>query len=130
MLKIHSSNHGNFYFYFWDFQTRCSVDLGMLKGVNYLVLVDRFTGWPMVKRLTKLDTNAITKILEEWFYDMGKPIRIRSDGGPQFRSGFKDWCRNQDIIHELTSPYNHQANGMAEVTVREMKKLLEKTGQN
>ena len=107
-----------------------SVDLGMLKGVNYLVLVDRFTGWPMVKRLTKLDTTAITKILEEWFYDMGKPIRIRSDGGPQFRSGFKDWCKSQDIVHELTSPYNHQANGMAEVTVREMKRLLEKTGQN
>ena len=61
---------------------------------------------------------------------MGKPIRIRSDGGPQFRSSFKNWCKEQDIIHELTSPYNHQANGMAEVTVREMKKLLEKTGQN
>ena len=32
-----------------------SVDLGMLKGVNYLVLVDRFTGWPMVRRLAKLN---------------------------------------------------------------------------
>ena len=102
----------------------------MLKGVSYLVLVDRFTGWPLVKRLTKLDTGAIINVLEEWFFEYGKPVRLRSDNGPQFRSEFQDWCKKMDIVSELSSSYNHQANGAAECAVREMKKLLEKTDQN
>ena len=81
----------------------------------------------MVKRLTKLNTKAITNILEEWFIDMGKPVRLRSDGGPQFRSEFNAWAKKEDIAHELSSPYNHQSNGHAEVAVREMKHLLAKT---
>ena len=32
-----------------------SVDLGYLEGVDYLILVDRYTGWPLVKKLTKLN---------------------------------------------------------------------------
>ena len=33
-----------------------SVDLGQLKGAYCLVLVDRYTGWPLVHKLRKLDT--------------------------------------------------------------------------
>ena len=80
-----------------------SVDLGYLKGVHYLVLVDRFSGWPMVKRLRSLNTKAITTILDKWFIDHGKPVRLRSDGGPQFRSEFESWCKKEAINHELTS---------------------------
>ena len=58
---------------------------------------------------------------------MGKPVRLRSDGGPQFRSEFEDWAKKENITHELSSPYHHQSNGHAEVTVREMKYLLTKT---
>lgn len=107
-----------------------SVDLGYLKGVHYLVLVDRFSGWSMVKCLRSLNTKAITTILDEWFIDHGKPVQLRSDGGPQFRGEFETWCKKEVITHALTSPYNHQVNGQAEVNVREMKKLVEKTGQN
>ena len=81
----------------------------------------------MVKRLTKLNTKAITNTLDDWFIDMGKPERLRSDGGPQFRSEFDAWAKKEDIVHELSSPYNHQSNGHAEVAVREMKHLLAKT---
>jgi hypothetical protein len=81
----------------------------------------------MVERLNKLDTSAIVKVLEEWIVDMGKPLRIRSDGGPQFRTEFKNWCDERQIIHELSSPYNPESNGHAEVAVREMKHLLAKT---
>ena len=61
-----------------------SIDLGYLDGVHYLILMDRYSGWPMVKRLTKLNTKSITNILDDWFIDMGEPVRLRSDGGPQF----------------------------------------------
>ena len=37
-----------------------SIDLGYLEGIHYLILADRYSGWPMVKRMTKLNTKSIT----------------------------------------------------------------------
>ena len=56
----------------------------------------------------------------------GNP-RLRSDGGPQFRSDFKAYLEAENITHELSSAYHHESNGHAEAGVRDMKHLLEKT---
>ena len=104
-----------------------SADLGQLDGSSYLICVDRFSGWPLVKRLSKLDTNAITGILEDWFDDYGRPLRLRTDNGPQFRTEFDEWCESLGIEHEKSSPEHHESNGHAESAVKEMKKLLTKT---
>ena len=80
--------------------------------------------------IDKTEHTINNQILEDWFIDMGKPVRLRSDGGPQFRSEFEDWAKKENITHELSSPYQHQSNGQAEVTVREMKYLLTKTERN
>ena len=61
-----------------------SVDLGYLNGTHHLVLMNRYSGWPHVKPLKKLDTASVTSTLEDWFLDYGKPVSLRSDGGPQF----------------------------------------------
>ena len=82
----------------------------------------------MVAKLTKLDTSAITNILEDWFIDVGKPLRLRSDGGPQFRTPFIEWCEKMGIQHELSSPDHHESNGHAESAVKAMKHLLAKSG--
>ena len=81
----------------------------------------------MVQPLRKLDTKAITNILDDWFIDDGKPVKLRSNGSPQFRTEFDVWCKEQDIVQELSSPYHHKSNGHAEVTVKEMKKLAGRT---
>ena len=104
-----------------------SLDLGKQDGKQHLILADRYSGWPMAERLKKLDTNAVIEILEDWFIDHGKPECIRSDGGPQFRRDFDLWCKRMGIRHELSSAYHHESNGHAEVAVRDMKRLLEKT---
>ena len=50
---------------------------------------------------------------------------------PTIQKGpFESWAKSKNIIHELTSPYNHQSNEAAECAVRQMKKPLEKTDQN
>ena len=59
--------------------------------------------------------------------DIGRPVVIRSDGGPQFRSGFDAWCKEMAIKHELSSSYNPQSNGHAEQAVKTVKSLLKKT---
>ena len=104
-----------------------STDLGKQAGINYLIVVDRYSGWPMVVPLKDIDTKAITTELDDCFIDYGKPERLRSDGGPQFRDEFKSYLKDRNIIHELSSAYHHESNGHAENAVREMKRLLEKT---
>ena len=46
-----------------------SVDLGYQHGTHYLVLIDRYSGWPMVKPLKKLNTAEVASILEDWFLE-------------------------------------------------------------
>ena len=90
--------------------------------------MDRYSGWPMVAPIPRrANTTTITNILDDWFVDHGLPISIRSDGGPQFRGPFDEWCRQNNIRHELSSAYHHESNGHAECAVREVKKLLAKT---
>ena len=106
------------------------IDLFYSEGNNYLCAVDRFSGFPFVQKLRSLNTRAITKQLTAWFNDFGFPKIIRTDGGPQFRSEFLEFCRASGIQKELTSPYNPQANGLAESAVKQMKYLVQKVGKN
>ena len=105
-----------------------SINLGKQAGVHYLIGADRYSGWPFVTKLSSLVTQAITSSLDDWFLEHGRPQRIRSDGGSQFRTEFEEWCESRNIVHEKSSAYHHESNGHAEVAVREMKHLLEKTG--
>ena len=63
-------------------------------------------------------------MLTNWFNLLGWPKSLRSDGGPQFLSEFKTWCQNNNIDHEVSSPYNPKANGLAESAVKNVKHLL------
>ena len=81
-----------------------SADLFQAVGKQYLVMVDRYSGFPWVSELRRLDTNAVTSIMINWFQDWGLPRRIRTDGGPQFRLEFEQFCNSMGIIHELSSP--------------------------
>ena len=53
---------------------------------------------------------------------------IVSDGGPQYTSAeFKDFMKQWQIEHRVSSPRNPQSNGMAESCVQTMKVSLIKT---
>ena len=57
----------------------------------------------------------------------GIPITCRTDGGPQFRGPFDDYCKRKGIVHETLSPYNPRSNGHAEAAVKAAKHLIIKT---
>jgi hypothetical protein len=105
---------------------KVSADLFHQGGKTYLVLVDRFSGFPFVKQLRSTSTDAVTATMKDWFFDWGIPASIRTDGGPQFRQQFVEFCRQMGVNHECTSPYNPRSNGHAEAAVKNMKLLLEK----
>ena len=70
--------------------------------------------------------SVINKLLE-WFFLFGFPRKVHSDGGPQFRSEFVAFCEKFSIVHELSSPYNSQSNGVAEASVKNVKNLMLKS---
>ena len=49
------------------------VDLFEKAGQHYLVLVDRFSGYPLVRRLPSLKTSTVTERLTSWFNIYGYP---------------------------------------------------------
>ena len=100
-------------------------DLFSHAGKDYLIDVDRFSGFVMCSDTIK-NTSSVNfiKTLNNWFNILGFPKTIRSDGGPQFRSEFNAFCKNNNIIHELSSPYNPSSNGLAEHSVKTAKHLL------
>ena len=104
------------------------VDLFSLAGKSYLCMVDRFSGFCWVHLLRSLTTSAVTTCLLNWFLEFGFPRRIRSDGGPQFRSDFLAFCDSHNVAKETSSPYYPQSNGLAESGVKSMKRLLKKSG--
>ena len=101
-----------------------SVDLFQSAGVTYVVMVDRFSGWPFYSPLIKTDTGAVVNKLKSWFEIFGFPLAIRTDGGPQFRNEFKSFCRTNGIAHELSSAYNPTSNGHAESAVKNIKHMI------
>ena len=106
------------------------MDLFYSGGKDFLVMVDQFSAFPMVARLPTTNTATVLRILLEWFQMLGFPEKIISDGGPQFRSAFKEFCEKNAIHHDPSSAYHAQGNGLAEAAVKQTKGLLKKLGNN
>ena len=83
-----------------------AMDLFDADGKKWLVMIDRYSGYAWLKQLQKTTTAKIIACISDWFLDYGWPEVIRSDGGPQFRQEFAEFCSAHSISHELSSPYN------------------------
>ena len=65
----------------YPFQCICA-DFFSYKGIHYLIIVDRYSNWPIVRRTNRAD--GLIKCLREEFVTYGIPEELSSDGGPQF----------------------------------------------
>ena len=103
------------------------LDIFSLKGTQYLLTGDYFSQFPVVRKLQGLHSLSMIKVLKEIFTTVGIPKCIVSDGGTQFTSQeFKDFTRDWQIDHRITSPTNAQPNGPAERFVQTVKNSLTK----
>ena len=110
-----------------------AADYFELEGYKYLVIVDRYSNWPMVFRVhTKEGSNELCKLLRRHFSIFGCPDEIASDGGPQFMAEETSrFFRNWKVRHRLSSAYFPHSNLRAEQGVRTVKRLLRgNIGQN
>ena len=79
-------------------------DLFTLHGNDYIVLVDRLTGFICCEKLNKTCTASILIKLTSWFNLLGWPETIRTDNGPQLRSEFDDFCKKKIITFIMCYP--------------------------
>ncbi|XP_069975985.1 uncharacterized protein [Penaeus vannamei] len=113
-----------------------SVKNGILKQIfvynnlrkSFLVIADRLSGWPVLVPC-KGDTTALNTIrfFCRYFREVGVPLRLQTDGGPQFTSKeFRNFVKRSGVFHVVTSPHP-QSNGHAEAAVRSLEHLILKT---
>ena len=106
---------------------KISINIFYVGNKNYMVTVDRYSGYYWVDLLRDLSTKAVTAAIDKITRVFGIPLSCRTDGGPQFRGPFDAYCTKQGITHETSSPYNPRSNGHAEAAVKSAKHLLLKT---
>jgi len=105
---------------------RLGIDLFETGGCKWIAMVDRYSGYTWAKQMKSTSTKATTAIIENWLNMFGLPTSIRTDGGPQFRTEFREWCESKGIRHKVASAYNPNSNGLAEAAVKSTKYLVEK----
>ena len=110
-----------------------AADLFDYGGRTYIAYVDRYSGWPCVHMWSSTPTSSkVIEQMRKWFVDLGIPLRVRSDGGPQFDSAeYREFLEKWGVNPPgLSSPTFAQSNGLAESAVKAMKALVAKTSVN
>lgn len=94
---------------------------------HYLIVVDYFSKYIEVDKLSNMGSAATIDTLKSYFRRHGIPQKLRSDNGPQYSSSeFSEFCTKYDIEHHTSSPYHPQSNGCAERAVQTVKRLWRK----
>lgn len=96
---------------------------------QYLVIVDYFSRYFEVAKLTSTTSEAVIDHIKSIFARHVKHEVVLSDNGPQFASEiFRQFTRDWGFSHVTSSPHFPQSNGEAERAVRTIKCLLKKSG--
>ena len=104
------------------------LDMFSWKANNYLLVVDRMSGYIFVEVLHK---NAKCKTVTEKFkllaLTYGFPREVRYDKGPQFSQEFEEFLKEIHVNPTPSSANNPRSNSLAESAVRNTKILLRKS---
>ncbi len=111
------------------------IDLAQNGGRYFLVTVDQYSGFPSIYECGKTaSTKQVTEHLKQLFATFLIPVNIYWDGGPQFLEGelvgkfeFGKFCKKWGVQNVTSSPHHPQSNCIAEVAVKEMKKIISAT---
>lgn len=93
---------------------------------NVLIMIDQYSKLVRLTPLIRQDEKSVLKVLKNnWIYKFGKPKCIVSDRGAVFTgTSFTNFCNEMNIKQSLSSPFQHQSNGLAERTIRTMRDMI------
>lgn len=107
----------------YPFQCICA-DYFQYKGKNYLVIVDRYSHWPIIERASE-GANGLINCLKRVFATYGICDELSSDGGPEFTSSAtRNFLQQWGVHHRLSSVSFPHSNCRAEVGVKIAKRLI------
>ena len=104
------------------------IDLFELDGSHYVLVVDYFSRYPEVTKLTSTLSSNVTNTLKVAFSRHGMPEIVRSDNGPQYCSlEFAKFASYYGFKHLASNPLYLQSNGQAERMLKTIKSLLKQS---
>ena len=114
----------------YPFQLVCA-DYFSYKGVNYLVVVDRYSNWPIIERY-KDGATGLINCLRRIFVTFRIPDELATLGGLEFvATSTREFLKTWGIHHRLSSVAYPHSNCRAEVGVKTVKRLItNNTGPN
>ena len=90
------------------------VDYFEINNRNFLIMVDRLTGFAKCEMTSNKGTDAAISAIKNWGTQYGFPYKIIADGGPAFRDDFTKKLTELNINHVPSSSYHSQSNSLAE----------------
>ncbi len=109
--------------YPWE---KVATNLFEFQGQHYLLLVDYFSRYPEVIRLSSTTPASVISAMKSVIARHGIPSTIVSDNGPQYDSAeMKTFASLYGFKYITSSPHYPQRNGQAERTVKTVKGLLQ-----
>ena len=114
--------------YPWE---RIGADIFSFRGEEHLIIVDYYSRYFEVDKLTSMTSKAVIQKMKPHFARFGIPRMLMTDNGPQFSSAeFSTFAKEWGIKHITSSPHHSQSNGLAEKTVQTAKRIIEKSYQS
>ena len=106
---------------------KIAADLFEVKGQPYILIIDYFSRYVVVAKLSRTTSPDIVVHLKSMFARHRIPDQVLSDNGPQFSaSSFAMFAEKYGFTHITTSPKYPQANGQVERAVQTVKSTLKK----
>ena len=108
----------------YPFHSVCS-DFFTVNGVNYIAIVDRYSGWLSLFSLAKDDSKHITNVFRNYFSRWGIPVSITTDGASVYVSQeMENFLARYGVHHRVSSYYYPRGNKRSEVAVKSGKRLV------
>ena len=108
----------------YPFQQLCA-DYFTYKSRTYLVVVDRYSNWPIVERAQEGGA-GLRDCLYRVFSTFGIAEELTSDGGPEFTAHATEaFLADYGVRHRRSSVAFPHANCRAEVGVKSVKRMIE-----
>lgn len=82
-------------------------DIFQFNGANYLIIIDYYSRFPIIKPLVDTSTSTISSHSTSLFAEYGIPSALTADFGSQFVTEmFKKKCEESGITLTFSSPYH------------------------